>query len=192
MARPRTFDEAAVLTGAMHAFRRSGFAAASIRELEEATGLSAGSLYNTFGDKSGLFDAAFAHYLDAVLRERIARHASPRDGLDGVRKLFVTLLQEPRGERFGCLITNTAIESGAAGATQQRLVAAGFEILRGALHERLDAARIAGELRKGVDPAIAAVKLVALYQGLLVLVRAGHDKRRLREAIALEFDLLAP
>lgn len=190
MARPRTFDEQAVLSGAMHAFRRSGFAAASVRELEQATGVSAGSLYNSFGDKRGLFDAAFAHYLDSVLRQRIARHAGPDDGLDGIRKLFTTLLQEPRGESFGCLITNTAIEAGATDASQRRLVATGFEILRAALHERLAAAQAAGRLRHGVDPAIAAVKLVALYQGVLVLVRAGHDKPRLRQAINLEFDSL--
>ena len=67
MARPRSFDEDTVLRGAMHAFRRTGFAAASVKELEEATGLSAGSIYNRFGDKHGLFDAAFAHYLQAVL-----------------------------------------------------------------------------------------------------------------------------
>ena len=36
----------------------------------------------------------------------------------------------------------------------------------------------------------AAVKLIALYQGLLVLVRAGFDKRGLKQAIHLEFDSL--
>jgi AcrR family transcriptional regulator len=187
MARPRSFDQDAVLTGAMHAFRRHGYRAVSVRELEEATGASAGSLYNGFGDKKGLFDAAFSHYLEAVLRQRIARHAPAAEGLGGVRRLFQTLLQEPRGERYGCLITNTAVECGAEGG---ELVAKGFEILRAALHERLQAAAEAGRLRRRVDPAIAAVKLAAFYQGVLVLVRAGHDKRALKAAIDLEFDTL--
>ena len=58
MGRTRTFDQAAVLTGAMMAFREHGFAGASIRDLERATGLSAGSLYNAFGDKEGLYISA--------------------------------------------------------------------------------------------------------------------------------------
>lgn len=191
MPRSRSFDEPTVLAGAMHVFRQVGFAATSIRDLERATGLSAGSLYNAYGDKGGLFDAAYAHYLEAVLRQRIERHAAPDAGLAGVRKLFTTLLSEPRGERFGCLITNSAIEFGGAGDAREALAAAGFEILRQALHQRLVDARRQGRVRAGIDPAVAAVKLVALYQGVLVMVRAGHDRAALRRAIDLEFDSLA-
>ena len=54
MGRSREFDESAVLTGAMHAFRRKGYAAVSIKDLEEATGLKGGSIYNSYGDKGGL------------------------------------------------------------------------------------------------------------------------------------------
>ncbi len=191
MARPKSFDHDAVLTGAMHAFRQHGYARLSIRDLEQATGLVAGSIYNSFGDKGGLFAAAFAHYLKAILLQRIDTHAPSGKGLDGVRKLFATLLEEPRNECFGCLITNTAVEFGATGADQQRLVQSGFEILREALLASLTAAQQTRALHKGIDPAIAAIKLVALYQGVLVMVRAGYDKASLRKAIDLEFDALA-
>ena len=190
MARPRAFDPATVLTGAMHAFRRSGYAGASIRDLESATGLVAGSIYHAFGDKQGLFDAAFAHYLDHVLRRRIRTHAGEASGLGGVRRLFLSLLDEPGGSSFGCLITNSAIEFGAAGKRRAKAVREGFDILRDTLHERLDAARHAGRLRSGIDPTVAAVGLVAFYQGVLVLVRAGHDHPSLERAIELEFDHL--
>src|SRR5579863_8586335 len=110
MGRARDYDEEAVLTGAMHAFRRSGYGGASIRDLEAATGLKAGSIYNSFGDKAGLFAAAFAHYNRTVLHGRIDRFAPPQRGLDGLRRLFLSLLQEPGGGRLGCLITNAAVE----------------------------------------------------------------------------------
>src|SRR5579859_4971466 len=113
MGRARGYDEDAVLTGAMHLFRLKGYQAVSIKELEEATGLASGSIYNSFGDKAGLFAAAFAYYNRAVLQGRIDRHAPPAAGLRGLRELFLTLLQEPRGESYGCLITNAAIEGGA-------------------------------------------------------------------------------
>ena len=67
MGRTREFDEEAVLKGAMHVFRKHGYQGASIRDLEEATGLKGGSIYHAFGDKAGLFDAAFRHYNRAVL-----------------------------------------------------------------------------------------------------------------------------
>ena len=78
MGRTREFDEQAVLTGAMHIFRKQGYQAASIRDLEEATGLKGGSIYHAFGDKAGLFDAAFEHYHRTVLEGRIARRCDQR------------------------------------------------------------------------------------------------------------------
>jgi TetR/AcrR family transcriptional regulator, transcriptional repressor for nem operon len=174
----------------MHAFRRSGYSGVSIPELEVATGLSAGSLYNSFGDKRGIFLAAFAHYLKAVLDRRIATFAKPANGLSGLRQLFLSLLREPNGETFGCLITNSAIEFGSDDVVSEQTVLKGFEILQRLFVDRLAAAKAANRLRGDVDPNIGAVRLLALYQGVLVLIRAGYEPRMIRRAIDLEFDNL--
>jgi len=187
VGRNRSYDEDAVLSGAMHAFRRKGYQAVSIRDLEDATGLKAGSIYNSFGDKAGLFASAFAHYNDVVLRGRIDRYAPAEAGLDGLRALFRSLLHEPNGETFGCLITNTAVESGGE-TPPHRCVEEGLQILAETFAERLAAARRTGALCADIKPKIAAVKLLALYQGILVLVRAGHDKAVLERLIREEFD----
>ncbi|HXQ05135.1 MAG TPA: TetR/AcrR family transcriptional regulator [Bradyrhizobium sp.] len=190
MVRSRSYDEGQVLTGAMHAFRRSGYSGVSIPELEVATGLSAGSIYNSFGDKRGIFLAAFAHYLKAVLDRRISTFAKPANGLSGLRQLFLSLLREPDGETFGCLITNSAIEFGSDDAASEQTVLKGFEILQRLFVDRLAAAKAANRLRGDVDPNIEAVRLLALYQGVLVLIRGGYEPRIIRRAIDLEFDNL--
>jgi TetR/AcrR family transcriptional repressor of nem operon len=188
MGRSREYDEEAVLTGAMHAFRRKGYFAVSIKDLEEATGLKGGSIYNSYGDKAGLFAAAFARYNETVLSRRISTHAPEAAGLQGVRSLFLSLLREPRGESFGCLITNSAIEFGGNGPAMPAEIGAAFQILSILFAERLAAAARAGVLRRGVNPASAASKLLALYQGILVLVRAGHSKASLKILIEDEFN----
>jgi len=190
VVRSRSYDEGQVLTGAMHAFRRSGYSGVSIPELEVATGLSAGSIYNSFGDKRGIFLAAFAHYLKAVLDRRISTFAKPANGLSGLRQLFLSLLREPDGETFGCLITNSAIEFGSDDAASEQTVLKGFEILQRLFVDRLAAAKAANRLRGDVDPNIEAVRLLALYQGVLVLIRGGYEPRMIRRAIDLEFDNL--
>jgi len=190
VVRSRSYDEGQVLTGAMHAFRRSGYSGVSIPELEVATGLSAGSIYNSFGDKRGIFLAAFAHYLKAVLDRRISTFAKPANGLSGLRQLFLSLLREPDGETFGCLITNSAIEFGSDDAASEQTVLKGFEILQRLFVERLAAAKAANRLKDDVDPNVGAVRLLALYQGVLVLIRGGYEPRMIRRAIDLEFDNL--
>jgi TetR/AcrR family transcriptional repressor of nem operon len=174
----------------MHAFRREGYAGISIPQLEAATGLSSGSIYNSFGDKRGIFLAAFEHYLQAVLERRIARLARPEDGLAGLRQLFLTLLSEPDGKTFGCLITNSAIEFGADREITESIVSRGFNILERLFADRLSAARSAGVLRTTIDPKAGAVRLLAFYQGVLVLVRGGYDLKKVRHAIHHEFNSL--
>ncbi len=190
MVRSRAFNEDVVLTGAMKAFRRSGYAGIAIPALEAATGISVGSIYNSYGDKRGIFLTAFAHYLKAVLEHRIARFAPPPQGLSGLRHLFLSLLREPGGEKFGCLITNSAIEFGPDDAIAGQTVRKGFEILEGVFLDRLAAAKSAGTLRSNVDPKLASIRLLALYQGVLVLIRGGYEPGKIRRAITSEFDNL--
>jgi len=189
MGRPRGFDEEEALTGAMEIFRRKGYVAVSIRDLEEATGLKAGSIYNSYGDKAGLFGAAMAHYNRVVLDARLAEHAPNSGGLAGLRSLFVSLLHEPNGTSFGCLITNSAIEFGGETGLPPG-VNDGLHTLGNAFAARLRALHNAGELRRNLKPAVAAMRLVALYQGVLVLVRAGWDKAKLERMINDEFNHL--
>jgi TetR/AcrR family transcriptional regulator, transcriptional repressor for nem operon len=189
MGRSREYDEAAVLTGAMGAFRRHGYSAVSIKDLEQATGLKGGSIYHSYGDKAGLFAAAFAHYNRAILLGRIAEYAPETAGLAGLRTLFLTLLQESNGETFGCLITNAAVEFGGTGLPHPG-VAEGLRILVETFAIRLAMAHRAGLLARDVAPRAASTKLLALYQGVLVLVRAGWDKVALTAMINDQFDSL--
>lgn len=176
MARPRTFDEETVLSGAMHVFRRQGYTASSVRDLEEATGLTSGSLYNTYGDKRGLFRAASDHYNRKVLMRRLQDHAPKGSGIEGLRRLFLSLLHEPDGGSSGCLITNSAVEFGDTEIPP--FVTHGFDLLREAFADRLSG--------DGPD----AVGLLALYQGVLVLVRAGYETRDLEKMITNHFSIL--
>jgi len=175
MARSCEYDRDAVLTSAMEAFRRSGYGAVSIRTLEVVTGLKAGSIYNSFGDKDGLFRAAFEHYVECVLKARVAEQALPEAGISGFRSLFCSLLHEPDDGSLGCLITNSAVEFGGKTA-QPAAVQIALEVLASLFRQHLSAA--------------ASLKLLALYQGILVLIRAGWDTAALEAMVSAEFDQL--
>ncbi|MBY5832272.1 TetR/AcrR family transcriptional regulator [Rhizobium ruizarguesonis] len=189
MGRTREFDEEAVLKGAMQIFRKHGYQGASIRDLEEATGLKGGSIYHAFGDKAGLFDAAFGHYNRTVLEGRIERFAPPGSGLQGLRELFLSLLHEPDDGALGCLITNMAVEFG-GGADPHPRVEAAFGLLRTIFRLRLTEVPTFARDADGAKANRTAICLLAFYQGLLVLIRGGEDKAGLRQAIEDEFNQL--
>ena len=64
MARPREFDEAAVLDAAIERFWQSGYEATSVRDLADEMNIAGASLYNAFGDKRSLYERALNRYLD--------------------------------------------------------------------------------------------------------------------------------
>jgi TetR/AcrR family transcriptional regulator, transcriptional repressor for nem operon len=167
MARPRGFDEETVLTAAMHAFRRSGYARASVSVLEEATGLRASSLYNAYGDKAGLYRRALDHYVTAFVGPRLEVYAGPEATIEDLEGLFLSLLVPPFDDGHGCLVTNSAAEFGSGPSIATEGVRAGVQAVRRHAEEVL-----LRELGPSEAPT-AAARIVLLYQGFLVLGRAG-------------------
>ena len=183
MARPIEFEVDQALDKALEAFRHQGYAGTSIRGLERATGLSSGSLYNSFGDKDAIFQLVLERYVDTVVARRLAKHMAHDDPVEGLRSLFMTLLEEPDDGAFGCLLTNTAVEFGPEQSE-------GLADLRRGLRAQENAFLAAVErLSPGrADARLVARRLLALYQGVLVLIRSGYPKDEIRETIAFEFD----
>jgi AcrR family transcriptional regulator len=173
LARPRSFDTDEVLTLAMLQFWAHGYEATSIRDLETATGLRAPSLYGAFGDKETLFTAALQRYLDVVIVPAV--EAAAGLGLVGIRLMFSTIADKDPELPKGCLLAVTSSEAGALGRPPLDVLDAGLAEIRTALCAGLEQAIEAGALDPTVDAPATADALLALYQGIQVLLRSGPD-----------------
>lgn len=187
MGRNRSFDEADVMRKATHASRCAGYAALSIKDLEKATGLSSGSLYNGFGDKKAVFRKVLRHYNEIVVKGRIARHLGGRDPRASLKDLFLTLLDEPDG----CLLTNSAIEFATDKSVTGGALETGFRLLEKAMLGEVHRASGADD----TAPVSSATRLIAMrllifYQGVLVLLKSGLDAGALRPAIISEIETI--
>ena len=186
MARPLEFDETKALNAAMHAFRRLGYGGGSIKTLESVTGLSSGSIYNSFGGKDAVFQRVLEHYNATVVTNRIRDHLGDAAPNTGLVSLFQSLLEEPDGAAFGCLLTNSSIEFAGRDNIASTAIQQGFEQFLTAFKTIL--------LR---DPKVNAneaermsLRLLIFYQGLLVLIRHGYDKPALRSTIKTEINAI--
>ena len=63
MGRPKSFSREDVLEKAMPVFWKRGFAATSLQDLEQATGVNKSGLYAEFRDKEEIFLECLRHYL---------------------------------------------------------------------------------------------------------------------------------
>lgn len=192
MPRPRSFDEDAVLDAATDRFWRHGYAGSSVRDLEAATGLTAPSLYNAFGDKHALFTRCLDRYLDASMRARIARleaGVAPREAIATfLDEIVARSIEDPRG----CLLVNSALEHGPDDAPLCEAVAARLAELESFFLRRVRAGQAEGSIHRAHAPRDLARLLLTTVLGLRVLARARAAPVTLRGAARQALDLLDP
>ena len=171
-----------MLDAALGVFRSKGFERTSIRDLETATGLHNGSLYKAYDSKAGLFDAVLAAYNERVVQGRIEKHlAAGADPIGGLTAFFASTYEDRPTPDPGCLLTNSAIDAPALSNAARGAVAGGLETIEDAFMAAVCRAQSLGQVSTELDPGVLAARLLALYQGVLVLVRFGHPRKELSE-----------
>lgn len=112
MARPREFDEGAVIDAAMEQFWLRGYEATSVRDLVEQMGIGGASLYNAFGDKRTLYRGALNRYLEQTFRERIRRIESTMPPHEAIVAFFAEIVERSVTDkrRKGCMLVNSTLE----------------------------------------------------------------------------------
>lgn len=144
MARTASFDRDVVVGAAMDVFWNVGYEAAAIPELEQATGLSRSSIYNSFGSKRGLFDAAVQQYLDTVIRPRLQPLLADAVTADAITE-YLTGLRAALADRAtlaarsGCLLINSAGSPIGEDAAVAATIASYRTELRAAIGRGIDA-----------------------------------------------------
>jgi TetR/AcrR family transcriptional repressor of nem operon len=188
MARPREFDEAEATRRAVAVFWSKGYEAASLADLMAATGLSKSSLYQAFGDKRGLFLAAFESYRDERLRQmnkRLDDGQPARRSLEGFFRAVVA--QRPS---LGCMTCNIGVELAPHDAEIRRLFERETAVVEQAFLGTIQRGQADGSIAKRHDPLRLARFLIVCLQGLQVSARATADRARLEDAVAALMALL--
>lgn len=181
MARPRTFNEPQVVRRAREAFHDHGYAATSIEQLTEATGLQRSSLYGAFGDKHGLFLLAFGQYCDEEMTTVDAELAGDEAGAFArLRRHLRAKTDDPAASRRGCLLAKATAELAGEDQDVAQLAGAAYTRYERALADCLRGAQAAGDARDDITADDGGAMLLASLRGIEALGRTGRSKRSLR------------
>jgi TetR/AcrR family transcriptional repressor of nem operon len=185
MARPREFDRQEVLAKATVLFWEKGFAATTLDELDRATGLHRGSIYNAFGDKRRLYLDCLDYYGEremAAAAALLAGAPAPK----AIRQLFDGLVNAvvKHGKRRGCLLCNASVDEAPYDRDVEARVLAHIGALRRAFSQSLSAHRRPETSAERTVQRRLADHLTASYMGLWVLAKAGFPEQVLRNVVA--------
>ena len=184
MARPKAYDETAMLDRAMEVFWARGFDGTSIQNLVGKTGVNRGSLYGAYPDKRALFLASIRRYLDLVVEDNVRRLLAVEPAGEAIRQFFLGLVEAPLERlRRGCLLTNSAVELGMEDAQVAALIRGAFRRVEQVFCARLVEAKRVGQLTDGVQPEALARLLITVLQGIRVMSRVGADRVAMRDAV---------
>jgi TetR/AcrR family transcriptional regulator, transcriptional repressor for nem operon len=175
MARPREFDEHAVLNAAMNRFWEHGYQATSMRDLALETGLTSPSLYNAFGDKRAQHSA----------RARIARLESSMPPKQAIKAFFTEIVEHSLNDkdRRGCLLVNSALEIAPHDPEIGAEVARRLGEVEAFFRRSVVAAQKEGTIPSDRDAKDLARVLMAVLLGIRVVARA-RSERKLLEGMA--------
>ena len=177
------FDEAAVIAAAVRVFWRHGYAAASISDLTEATGLSRSSLYQRFGDKDGLFREALRAYTERVLRRMNSVQADTARGrLEALLRAFLPYASAPP-RPAGCLIARSCAEIVELSTAGQVAARAAVVCQREIFERLLREGEATGELTRDADVDALAWHYLGVLQAVLNFPGAGADVGSLERMI---------
>lgn len=184
--RPPKYSREAALDSAMRVFWRNGYEGTSLDCLCQATGMNRPSLYNAFGDKESLFNAAVDWYLShegSLARRWLNSDLPVCDALGNLLRGYAELFSQPDTSR-GCLVVLGAMNcrpehqhlsdklSALRRDTRLRVIAA----LRNA-HAR-------GELIADAQPEALAEFFMAVLNGLSVQARDGSPPAQMQHIVA--------
>jgi TetR/AcrR family transcriptional repressor of nem operon len=191
MARPKEFDDTAVLDAAVECFWNRGFVATSVRDLGDRMGIGTASLYNAFGDKRALFAKALEHYLDSSVRERIARLEQQREPKDAIKGFFAEVIERSLKDpdRRGCMLVNSALEVAPHDAELGTAIVRYLEEIRSFFERSITAAQADGTTAGDRSARDLSRLLLGVLLGVRVLARSQPNRALLdgvaRPALAL-------
>lgn len=191
--RPRAYDPDEALRAARDTFWVKGYAATSLDDIVEATGMNRPSLYAAFGDKEAIYLAALK-----MQGEGLVQAIAGACQLDMKLKPFLDLffgrcinsyLTGANGPR-GCFLVGTALTESLMREDVGAVVRDAFGRCEDALEGRFKRAKKDGEIAKTADARAFAMLVSSTMHELSMLARAGAKKDALAQRANLATKLM--
>jgi AcrR family transcriptional regulator len=190
--RPRAYEPDVALGKALDLFRTQGFAATSLDDLSEATGMNRPSLYGAFGDKRELYIKSYQRYREdarAAMVEIFRQEMPVRQRLE---RIFASALniylsgETPRG----CFTVVTAASEAVGDPEIRAMVVDGLTELDKAFASCFRRAREKGELPENAYPAVLAQLASATVHTIAIRARARVPRKDLEAIVKGAIDVM--
>lgn len=173
----------------MEVFWRNGYEGTSIDDIETATGVKRGSLYNAYGSKDDLFLLALDRYAHTIEAPLLASLDEDDIGSALLSCLDMQLQNlESDAQPASCFIANSlaeasCLEGRVGSALRERLQAS-----EDAVYQRLERARSEGQLKPDADLRALARYIIGIIRIVPLTARAMPESAAAQDVAATALD----
>jgi AcrR family transcriptional regulator len=178
-----------ILDAAVVCFARSGFHKATMRDIVQESGLSAGAIYNLFSSKQEIIAAIAArrHNEEQRLFEEALQQATVARSLKAIRDHFLSELNSPK-QRMRRRVTVQLWAEAQHESTLQRVARDTFAKPYRLLRDLLREGQRRGEIARQIDANAMARFVIAAFHGL-VLQSEWNERLAIKPLLDI-FDVL--
>jgi AcrR family transcriptional regulator len=154
-------------------FNQKGYASTSLSDMTDATGLTKGSIYGNFTDKDEVALACFDHN-HKTIRETISNAMALRSSYRDKLRVYVDVYSGNGNFKLvpgGCPILNTAIEAADTHPALKAKAAEAIESWKKKIVSLIEAGQVSKEFKPGTDAEQAALSIIALLEGSIMIGR---------------------
>ncbi|BBO10216.1 TetR/AcrR family transcriptional regulator [Bradyrhizobium sp. TM102] len=191
--RPRAYQPDIALGKALDLFRRQGFAATSLDDLSEATGMNRPSLYGAFGDKRELYIKSYQRYREDARASMAAIFREEMPVRQRLERIFASALNiylsGETGPR-GCFTVVTAASEAVGDPEIRAMVLDGLAELDKAFANCFRRAKENGELPASADPVVLAQIASATVHTIAIRSRARVSRKELEAIVKGAIDVM--
>lgn len=182
--RPKTFDQTQALEAAMFQFWEAGYEGSSMQNLVDRMGISRQSLYDTYGNKRELFEAALKKYREEIIEPSIARLSdATRTPTELIRNHLEGIAQGRDRMPIGCLVVRTATEIPVDDAEIGAMLNDCVTEVRQAIQRVIERGQASGEFDPGRSARDLAGSVIASGMGLHVMRRLPGQGKSVRPSV---------
>ena len=192
MPKTKQFDESEVLKAAKGVFSQKGYNGTSMDDLVQATGLSRSSIYDTFGDKHGLFLKCLDQYRCNQQQDLMQQQAKTNSPKKKIRIMFDYTVKDILAdqEKKGCMLINISMEMGCVDKEIAGVAVTSMEEMENSIYALIKEGQAIGEISKKFTPKALARHLYNSLAGLRITGKNRADGDALREIVKVTLSIL--
>lgn len=192
MARTKNFVEEEILEKALNLFWQQGYHATSIQDLVDHLGINRASIYDTWGDKHGLYLETLKQYRRNTSSQLLEKLRSEQSAEQIVRSFLRDIISDSSNDlhKKGCYLSNAATELANCDQAVHELFTDNRLKMEGVLNELILEGQGSGEFSTKHSSQALARFVFNTAGGLRLLAKGEITSKELEEVMDVAISAL--